>query len=167
MPAAQAFTKGSWMVHDARRIPDFIARARLCRPAPPGASDHLGCAGTTSQRRRGDVLPPQRVSRRSTPWPTSSSSNRPSNCSIRPNALHHRRWTGELRHLRARAMRGRSRQMPLFTEDVARPGGDDHPLCLGFFERGLNRAARLLREADVVLMLGRNRITPSATHNRR
>ena len=25
--AAQAFTKGSWMVHDARRIPDFIARA--------------------------------------------------------------------------------------------------------------------------------------------
>src|ERR687888_736196 len=25
--AARAFTKGSWMVHDARRIPDFIARA--------------------------------------------------------------------------------------------------------------------------------------------
>src|SRR5919202_6157640 len=25
--AATAFTKGAWMVHDARRIPDFIARA--------------------------------------------------------------------------------------------------------------------------------------------
>jgi acetolactate synthase I/II/III large subunit len=47
-------------------------------------------------------------------------------------------------------------QLPLFTEDLARGlVGDDHPLCLGFFERGLNRAARLLREADVVLLLGR------------
>jgi len=47
-------------------------------------------------------------------------------------------------------------QLPLFTEDVARGQvSDDHPLCLGFFERGLNRAARLLREADVVVMLGR------------
>jgi thiamine pyrophosphate-dependent acetolactate synthase large subunit-like protein len=46
--------------------------------------------------------------------------------------------------------------MPLFTEDVARGlVSDDHPLCLGFFERGLNRAAGLLREADVVVLLGR------------
>jgi acetolactate synthase I/II/III large subunit len=46
--------------------------------------------------------------------------------------------------------------LPLFTEDVARGlVSDDHPLCLGFFERGLNRAARLLREADIVVLLGR------------
>ena len=32
---------------------------------------------------------------------------------------------------------------------------DDHPYGFGFFERGLNRAATMLRNADVVVLLGR------------
>jgi acetolactate synthase-1/2/3 large subunit len=47
-------------------------------------------------------------------------------------------------------------RVPLFTEEQARgllP--DDHPYAFGFFERGLNRAAAKVRDADVVLLLGR------------
>ena len=32
---------------------------------------------------------------------------------------------------------------------------DAHPYCYGFFDSGLNRAARLLREADAVVLMGR------------
>ena len=45
---------------------------------------------------------------------------------------------------------------PVLTEGQARGlVPDDHPYGFGFFERGLNRAASKLREADVVVLLGR------------
>jgi acetolactate synthase-1/2/3 large subunit len=47
-------------------------------------------------------------------------------------------------------------RLPVLTEEQARgliP--DDHPYAFGFFERGLNRAAAKVREADVLLLLGR------------
>jgi acetolactate synthase-1/2/3 large subunit len=47
-------------------------------------------------------------------------------------------------------------RLPVLTEEQARgliP--DDHPYAFGFFERGLNRAAAKVREADVVVLLGR------------
>ena len=31
---------------------------------------------------------------------------------------------------------------------------DEHPYSMGFYDNGLNRAARMLREADVILLLG-------------
>ena len=47
-------------------------------------------------------------------------------------------------------------RLPLMTEEHARGlVSDDHPYCYGFFDQGLNQAARLLREADVVVLLGR------------
>ena len=47
-------------------------------------------------------------------------------------------------------------RIPLFTEGSARGAvADDHPYCFGFFDLGLNRAAAKMREADVVLILGR------------
>ena len=46
--------------------------------------------------------------------------------------------------------------LPLFTNEISRGlVPDDHPYCLGFFDRGLNRAARLVSEADVLVLLGR------------
>ena len=46
--------------------------------------------------------------------------------------------------------------LPIMTEGDARGlVADSHPYCYGFFDSGLNEAARLLREADVVLLLGR------------
>jgi acetolactate synthase-1/2/3 large subunit len=46
--------------------------------------------------------------------------------------------------------------LPVLTEEQARGlVPDDHPYVFGFFERGLNRAAAKVRDADVVLLLGR------------
>ena len=47
-------------------------------------------------------------------------------------------------------------RMPLLTEEQSRGlVSDDHPYVFGYFERGLNRAAAKLREADVIVLLGR------------
>ena len=47
-------------------------------------------------------------------------------------------------------------RLPLMTEGDARGlVPDTHPYCYGFFDSGLNRAARLLREADAVVLMGR------------
>ena len=44
---------------------------------------------------------------------------------------------------------------PIMTEAGARGlVPDDHPYCAGFYDNGLNDAARKLRDADVVLLLG-------------
>jgi thiamine pyrophosphate-dependent acetolactate synthase large subunit-like protein len=47
-------------------------------------------------------------------------------------------------------------RLPILTEEQSRGLiSDDHPYAFGFFERGLNRAAAKVREADVLLLLGR------------
>ena len=47
-------------------------------------------------------------------------------------------------------------RLPVLTEEQSRGLiSDDHPYAFGFFERGLNRAAAKLRDADVVMLLGR------------
>ena len=46
-------------------------------------------------------------------------------------------------------------RIPLMTESAARGlVSDEHPYSVGFYDNGLNRAARKLREADVILLLG-------------
>ncbi len=46
--------------------------------------------------------------------------------------------------------------LPVLTEEQSRGLiSDEHPYVFGFFERGLNRAASKVREADVVVLLGR------------
>ena len=46
-------------------------------------------------------------------------------------------------------------RIPLMTESSARGlVSDEHPYSMGFYDNGLNRAARKLREADVILLLG-------------
>jgi acetolactate synthase-1/2/3 large subunit len=47
-------------------------------------------------------------------------------------------------------------RLPVVTEEQARGlVSDEHPYVFGFFERGLNRAAAKIRDADVVVLLGR------------
>jgi acetolactate synthase-1/2/3 large subunit len=47
-------------------------------------------------------------------------------------------------------------RLPVFTEEQSRGLiSDEHPYAFGFFERGLNRAAAKVREADLLLLLGR------------
>ena len=46
-------------------------------------------------------------------------------------------------------------RIPLMTESSARGlVSDEHPYSMGFYDNGLNRAARKLREADVIMLLG-------------
>ncbi len=46
-------------------------------------------------------------------------------------------------------------RIPLMTEATARGlVSDEHPYSAGFYDNGLNQAARKLREADVILLLG-------------
>ncbi len=47
-------------------------------------------------------------------------------------------------------------RLPVLTEEQSRGLiSDDHPYAFGFFERGLNRAAAKVRDADLVVLLGR------------
>jgi len=160
--AAQPFTKGSWMVHDARRIPDFIARAVRTAYAGRRGPVHLTIPMDIQEQEISEdevtFFPPHEYR---------AEEHTRANPKLIQQAV-------ELLHQAQRpfiisggptsyAASGAVLQqfielthMPLFTEDVARGlVSDDHPLCLGFFERGLNRAARLLRDADVVVLLGR------------
>jgi acetolactate synthase I/II/III large subunit len=160
--AAQPFTKGSWMVHDARRIPDFIARAVRTAYAGRRGPVHLTIPMDVQE---------QEIAEDEVTFFPPSEYRAEEHTRANPKLI---QQAVELLHQAQRpfiiaggptsyAASGtvlqrfiELTQMPLFTEDVARGlVSDDHPLCLGFFERGLNRAARLLREADVVVLLGR------------
>jgi acetolactate synthase-1/2/3 large subunit len=160
--AAQPFTKGSWLVHDARRIPDFIARAVRTAYAGRRGPVHLTIPMDVQEQEVSEdevtFFPPNeyRAAEHTFASPKLIQqavellqqaqrpfiiAGGPTSYAVSGEVL--QRFI-ELTHL------------PLFTEDVARGlVSDDHPLCLGFFERGLNRAARLLRDADVVVLLGR------------
>ncbi len=159
---AAPVTKGSWMVHDARRIPDYIARA----------------VRTAFSGRRGPVhltipmdVQEQEVNEEDVSFyqPEEYRSDNPAGAS--PELV---KRAIEMLHQAQRPLvlagapaaytdSGETLQnfiettnLPLLTEDQARGlVSDDHPNCFGFFERGLNRAAGLLAEADVVVLLGR------------
>jgi acetolactate synthase I/II/III large subunit len=160
--AAQAFTKGSWMVHDARRIPDFIARAVRTAYAGRRGPVHLTIPTDVQEQEVNEdgvtFFPPSEYRAEE------HALANPKLIQQAVELLHQAQRPfiiagGPASYAASGAVLQRFielTQMPLFTEDVARGlVSDDHPLCLGFFERGLNRAARLLREADVVLLLGR------------
>jgi acetolactate synthase I/II/III large subunit len=159
---ATPFTKGAWLVHDARRIPDFIARA----------------VRTAFSGRRGPVhltipidVQEQEVSENEVAFFPPSEYRAEEHTFANPKLI---QQAVELLHQAQRpfiiaggpagyAASGEVltrflelTHLPLLTEDLGRGlVSDEHPLCFGFFERGLNRAARLLREADVVVLLGR------------
>jgi acetolactate synthase-1/2/3 large subunit len=160
--AATPFTKGSWMVHDARRIPDFIARALRTAYAGRRGPVHLTIPMDVQEQEvsEADVTFFQPTEYRAEAHAFAS----PQLIQQAVELLHQAQRPfiiagGPTSYARSGEVLQRFielTQLPLFTEDVARGlVSDDHPLCLGFFERGLNRAARLLREADVVVLLGR------------
>jgi acetolactate synthase-1/2/3 large subunit len=160
--AAHPFTKGAWMVHDARRIPDFIARAVRMAYAGRRGPVHLTIPMDVQE---------QEVAADAVTFFPPNEYRAEEHTFASPKLI---QQAVELLHQAQRpfiiaggptsyAASGEVLQrfielthLPLFTEDVARGlVSDEHPLCFGFFERGLNRAARLLREADVVVLLGR------------
>ena len=159
---AGAVTKGSWLVQDARRIPDSIAMA----------------VRTAYEGRRGPVhltipldVQEQRVTEDDVDYYPSS-----------PDHFQRQLRAGEeqisqavkLLHsaqrplIIAAAAAGyqsdgqwlqrfiETTKVPLMTADQARGlVSDDHPYCLGFFDTALNWAAKLVGKADMVLLLGK------------
>ena len=159
---AAPVTKGSFLVHDARRIPDFIARAV-----------RLAFSG-----RRGPVhltipidIQDQELDEEEVVFYNPDEYRAPESVLAHPEQV---RQAMELLRQAQRpfAIAGdgagytqspealqrfaETTRIPVLTEGQARgllP--DDHPYTFGFFERGLNRAAGKLRDADVVVLLGR------------
>jgi acetolactate synthase I/II/III large subunit len=154
--------KGSFMVHDIRRIPEFIAR-----------STRLAFSG-----RRGPVhltipidLQEQSVDENELVF-RPADDKRGQAIMFADAALV--RQTIELLRQAQRplviagsaagyTLSGEALQrfiettrLPVLTEEQSRGLiSDEHPYAFGFFERGLNRAAGKVRDADVLLLLGR------------
>ena len=159
---AAPVTKGSWMVHDARRIPDYIARALRTAYSGRRGPVHLTIPMDVQQQ----VVPEEDVNlyhpeqyRADGMLPANrelvlqallllSQAERPLVIAAGPAAYDD---SGEVLQKFIETT-----QLPLLTEEQARGlVSDEHPNCFGFFERSLNPVAGLIREADWVLLLGK------------
>ena len=159
---AGPMTKGSFMVHDVRRIPEFIARAlRLAfsgRRGPVHLTIPIDVQEQSVEEDESLFVQPDAY--------------RPK-ASILADPERVRQAIGLLREAKrplvlagsaaGYTLSGEALQrfvettrLPVLTEEQARGLiSDDHPYAFGFFERGLNRAAAKVRDADVVVLLGR------------
>jgi acetolactate synthase I/II/III large subunit len=154
--------KASLMVHDARRIPEFIARAmRLAFSGRRGPvhltipidvqersleEDDVVFTAPDAYRPKAALLgDPDRVRQAVA---LLSQAQRP--LLIAGSAAGYK--------LSGVAMQRflETTRLPVVTEEQSRGlVADDHPYVFGYFERGLNRAAAKVRDADVVVLLGR------------
>jgi acetolactate synthase-1/2/3 large subunit len=154
--------KGSFMVHDARRIPDFIARAtRLAFSGRRGPvhltipidvqeqevdEDDVVLYNPDEYRPTEAVLAQPELVQRTIDLLRQA--KRP--IAIAGDAAGYTQAADALQRF------AEITKVPLLTEGQARGlVSDDHPQVFGFFERGLNWAARKLADADLVVLLGR------------
>ena len=159
---AEPICKGSFMVDDVRRIPEFIARAiRLAFDGRRGPV-HLTIPIDLQEQSVDEDEVAQAM----------RNEGRPNESAPCDRALA-RRAVALLNEaqrplLVAGAAAGytlsgatlarflETTRLPIVTEEQARGlVPDDHPYVFGFFERGLNRVAGKIRDADVVALLGR------------
>ena len=159
---ARPTTKGAWIVTDPRRIPDMIAHALRVAFSGLRGPVHLTIPVDIQQQSvlEDEVTFYEPSSYRSfAPSPASQeqveqaiellrSASRP--VIVAGNAAAYN-GSGEVLRQFIETTR-----IPLMTEGSARGlVSDDHEYCMGFFDTALNRAAGLLREADVVVLLGK------------
>ena len=159
---ASPVTKGAWLVHDRRRIADFVAGAfRTALSGRPGPV-HLTIPIDIQEQRaeEGELpsyLPSQyRNMSRSHADPELireaiallRQAERP--VVIAANAARYSLSTEILQEFVEAC------GLPFFTVEQARGlVSDDHPLCFGYADGALNATARRFGEADVVLLLGK------------
>ena len=158
---AKPVTKSATMVTDGRRIPGMIADALRLAYSGRRGPVHLTVPIDIQEREvsRDEVVFPQSNEYRSdaaTP-PTDEqiqqavallkSAERP--LIIAGSAASYSGSGDTLQRLIE------TTRIPLMTESSARGlVSDEHPYSAGFYDNGLNRAARKLREADIILLLG-------------
>ena len=159
---ASPVTKGSWMVTDARRIPDMISTALSVAYSGRQGPVHLTIP-VDIQEQEVDAdevryLPTNKDRHAATRHAAEEqveeaiallrNAERP--LIIAGSAAAYARSGEALERLIE------TTRAPLMTEGDARGlVSDEHPYCLGFFDRGLRAPARLSGEADVVVLLGR------------
>jgi acetolactate synthase-1/2/3 large subunit len=154
--------KGSFMVHDIHRIPEFIARAaRLAFSGRRGPvhltipidlqeqsveEDEVPLGAAAKYRSKAAIFAdPALVSQAIELLRTAKKP-----LLIAGSAAGYTLSGEALQRLIETA------RLPVLTEEQSRGlVSDDHPYVFGFFERGLNRAAAKVRDADLVVLLGR------------
>ena len=159
---ATPVTKGSWMVHDRRRIPDMVATAFRTalsgRPGPVHLSIPLDIQGQdVSEEELPQYQPSEYRHRGRSPGDPElvaqaldllSRAEKP--VVIAANAARYGIGSEALQSFIE------ATGLPLFTVEQARGlVSDDHPLCFGYADAALNQSARHFREADAVLLLGK------------
>jgi len=159
---AAPMCKGSFMVHDVRRIPEFIARAMRLAFSGRRGPVHLTIPIDVQEQSVDDdkvVFTEPDAYRPKAPLLTDPELVRQAVAILR---------TAEKPLMVAGSAAGytlsgdalqrfiETTRLPVVTEEQSRGlVSDDHPYVFGFFERGLNRAAAKVRDADVVVLLGR------------
>jgi acetolactate synthase-1/2/3 large subunit len=159
---AAPVTKGSWLIHDRRRIPEFVATAfRTAMSGRPGPVHLTLPMDVQEQEISEDELPrylprEYRSQGRSQGDPSLieeaaallDGAKRP--VIIAGNPARYSVTPEQLQGL------AEATGIPVFTVEQARGLLDDeHPLCFGYADGALNPPARRFREADVVLLLGK------------
>ena len=159
---ATPVTKGAWLVHDRRRIPEFVANAfRSALSGRPGPvhltipvdlqeqdcdEEELPKYQPDEYRNRGRSHGDPRLIQETISMLLQA--ERP--VVIAANAARYSLSAETLQEFIE--VTG----LPLFTVEQARGlVSDDHPLCFGYADGALNAAARRFREADAVLLLGK------------
>lgn len=158
---AKPVTKSAAMVTDGRNIPGMIAEALRVAYSGRRGPVHLTVPIDIQEREvpAGDVALPQPHEYRPDAMPVPSdeqvaqavallkSAERP--IIIAGSAASYSGSGDTLQRLIE------TTRIPLMTESSARGlVSDEHQYSMGFYDNGLNRAARKLREADVILLLG-------------
>lgn len=155
-------TKGSWLIHDRKRIPEFVATAFRTamsgRPGPvhltlpidiqdqPIAEEELPAYLPAEYRNMGKAQGDPALIQQAADLLRQA--RRPVIIVGNPA-----RYTATPEQLTALV---EATGVPAFTVEQARGLIDDeHPLCFGYADGALNGAARRFREADVVLLLGK------------
>ncbi|MDA0734125.1 MAG: thiamine pyrophosphate-binding protein [Chloroflexi bacterium] len=159
---AAPVTKGSWLIHDRKRIPEFVATAfRTAMSGRPGPVHLTLPIDIQEQSISEEELPPY------LPGEYRNMGRSQGDASLiqeaasllskaqRPVIIvgNPARYSVKPEQLEALV---EATGIPIFTVEQARGLIDDeHELCFGYADGALNRAARKFREADVVLLLGK------------
>ncbi|HKY10078.1 MAG TPA: thiamine pyrophosphate-binding protein, partial [Candidatus Binatia bacterium] len=159
---AAPMCKGSFMVHDVRRIPEFIARALRLAFSGRRGPVHLTIPVDVQE---------QSVEDNEIVW-TQPAAYRAKESVLANTDLVHQAIALLNKAQKPLVIAGsaagytldgsalerfvETTRLPVVTEEQSRGLiSDEHPYAFGYFERGLNRAAGKLRDADTVLLLGR------------
>ena len=159
---AAPVTKGSWLIHDRRRIPEFVATAfRTAMSGRPGPVHLTLPIDIQEQEISEDELPPylpQEYRNQGKPMADQTLIDQAASLLRRAHrpviiAGNPARYSVAPEQMEKLA---ETTGIPVFTVEQARGLLDDeHPLCFGYADGSLNAAARRFREADVVLLLGK------------